>query len=381
MKERIVSFDALRFILALCVLFGHTFITLFRVDKTDIMCIKNLAVDGFFIISGFLMALSYNKYENSLENPATLFIQSIWHRIKRLAPEYLFALLLFIVILGFVRHYSVLNVLLNVMFISEINKIPGIVIGSWYVSVLFWGGCIYLMLLFYLKRTAVYFFIPLVVFISFSYTYATYTSLSLNAMPLFAGIFSAGFLKGFMGMGIGILCFFICQKMQKNSFQIRWPKAFYLILEIASVVTLVYCLNLKELTKNEYLVYFAYPTIIGLLYCRKETFLKFLSWKIWRPLAPTAYMLYLTHYLWLEIIKRYIPYKNYSEVVVYASVMIFCVIFAYICYHAQKWLFTRLKQMLFVPQDNLLEQHIENTMENSVGGNKTAELDKAEILQ
>ena len=61
--QKIYAFDMFRFLLALCVVFGHTYIVLFKGSNDPGLCIQNLAVDGFFILSGFLIAMSYFKNE------------------------------------------------------------------------------------------------------------------------------------------------------------------------------------------------------------------------------------------------------------------------------------------------------------------------------
>lgn len=363
MRGRIVSFDALRFILALCVLFGHTFINLFCVDKTEILCIQNLAVDGFFIMSGFLLALSYLKTDLANKTRDELFIHAIWKKIKRLYPDYLFAMIISLLLSLLLLHkanFKLITFFLNNIFIADINTVSGVIVGSWYVSVLFWVSLIYMALLFYKGKVAVYLYIPLFVFVSFSYSYASYSGLSLNSSPLIANIFSSGFLKGFIGIGTGIILCYICNAWKEVSISTKYQKFFCGLIELIAITIIYYCFNLRQFTKNEYLVYFAYPAILGILYCHKETFLKFLSWKMWKPIAPTAYMLFLTHVVWLEIIKRYIPYKNYPEVVVYASVMFFCVIFAYLCYHAKKCFFAKLKQILFIQQAENSSLNVEN---------------------
>ena len=346
MKERIVSFDSFRFILAMCVVFGHTFLQLFRKNSQDILDIQNLAVDGFFILSGFLLASSCNKSRENTIEPATLFIHSTWHRIKRLAPEYLFALLL--TNLLYIKYFSASTFFLNSLFIGQINKVPSAINGAWYISVLFWVGCIYQALLFYKKKTAVYIFIPLIIFFSFAYMYASYNSLSLNSAPLIGNVFSAGFLKGFVGMGIGILLFFLCQKMKTLTCIFKYQKTSFFIIEIVSLLILIYCLSLDIRIKNQYLIYFAYPVILALLYSRKEVILKFLSCEIWSQLVPSAYMLYLIHPIVIQFTKNYLPYKSYPRLSVYILVMITCIIFALICYHTQKWLRVKLKKFLFV---------------------------------
>lgn len=349
MKERIVSFDALRFILAMCVVFGHTFLVLFRTHAEETLDIQNLAVDGFFILSGFLLALSYNKSQENTPDAATLFIRSTWHRIKRLYPEYLFALLL--ANLLYIKHFSASDFFLNSLFIGQINKVPSAINGAWYVSVLFWVGCIYSALLFYKKKTAVYVFIPLLVFFSFSYMYATYSSLSLNANPLIDNIFSAGFLKGFVGMGIGILLFFLCQKMQTLTCSLRYRQLSFLALEIVALVALIYCLSLDIRIKDQYLIYFAYPVILALLYFRKEVLLKFLSCEIWSQLTPSAYMLYLTHHIVIQFTKDYLPYKSFPQISIYILIMVVCVIFGLICQSVCQKSFIGLKKLLFLADE------------------------------
>ena len=360
-KERIVSFDAFRFILALCVVWGHTFLTLFRQNKTELFCIQNLAVDGFFILSGFLMALSYSQYQSTDEDVDVSFIRFVFHKVKRLWAEYIFALILYLSILGIWRHYHTQDIFLNAIFLGGINKVPDIIIGAWYVSVLFWTSCIYSALLFYKKKIAIYILIPLISFFSFTFMYTKWTGLSLNSKPLIDDTFSAGFLKGFLGLGIGISLFFICERIKKSFCFLRYPKTIFSILEITSIYLLIFCFFSRKLFQREYIIYMIYPIILSILYFKKEFFLKFFSWKLWFPVAPTAYMLYLTHCILLEIIKKYISYKNYSETVVYVMVMIFCVVFAYICYHVQKWLFAKLKQILFIPQSSQTTENLRGT--------------------
>lgn len=370
MKERIVSFDAFRFILALCVVLGHSYVVLYQVGPSH--CgVQNIAVDGFFILSGFLMAASLSKiYLQSLDIN-NLFIEATKKRFCRLWPEYFFALFIVFVLTGlFFHRYDWYALPFNLVLISQIDKVPGIITGSWYVSVLFWGGAILSYLLLAKQKSAVSFWLPMVIFLSFGYIFPVYNHLSLHGTNLFLfDAYSMGLIKGLMDMAIGMECYFVSQYFKTHDITVKdsYKKYMVMCFEVIGLYLMLYAWTFKGVNKTNFLVLFGYTILFIILYLHKETILKFLSWKMWRPVAPTAYMLFLTHVVWLGIIKSYIPYKNYPETLVYASVMIFCVVFAFICYHAQKWLFAKLKQMLFVPQDNLLEQHIENTMENSGG--------------
>ena len=360
MKQKIVAFDTFRFILALCVLFGHSFIMLFKIDATKIIT-HNLAVDGFFVLSGFLLAKSCYRIHGISDN-ADLFLQLTKKRICRLWPEYCFAII--IVLLLQIIIFSNCNffpLLFNLSFISQINKVPGIVNGSWYISVLFWIGCVYSALLIYKGKTAVYIIIPLITFLSFGYIYPVYNHLTLHGTNHYIlNAYPVAFLKGLMGMGLGISTYYVCYSLQDKPLPLKkvFKKNIVTYIEVLSLCLLIWVMSRPGTTYRDFLIYFAYIPLISILYFQKETFLKFLSWKIWSPLAPTAYMLYLTHCIWLEIIKRYIPYKEYPQSLVYLMVMAFFFFFAIICYHLQKWLFAKLKNILFVNTPQTTSQNI-----------------------
>lgn len=362
MRERIVSFDALRFILALCVLFGHTYVVLFR-EGPSLIGVQNIAVDGFFIISGYLIALSLSSKMNS-DEVSNIFLQTTCKRFCRLWPEFATALIIVFLLNGLAfGHFDWFSIPFNLILITQINKVPAIVNGSWYISVLFWGGAFVSYVLLSLKNKAVSFYLPLIIFCTFGYIYPTYTHLSLHGTNHFLfDAYSMGWIKGIMDMSIGIECYFVTQYFTHNNFMIRKRYKTFIIqfFEIIGLFLMLYAWTYRGVDKHNFLVLFGYAILIIILALKKETFLKFLSWKIWRPLAPTAYMLYLTHCCWLDIIKRYVLYKNYHEAVVYTSVMIFCCIFAYICYHTQKWLFAKLKHILFIPQVENSSLNIEN---------------------
>lgn len=305
--NRIVSFDFLRFVLAICVVIGHSYLVLCRQSETDLLVLQNLAVDGFFILSGFLLALSY-FHTQSAGKPEDLFFDATRKRVKRLYPEYLFAMIITWAISEFFLNQHVPSFVfpLNLMFIAQINGVPGIINGSWYVSVLFWVGSVYSALLYYQNKTAQYVWVPLLVFCSFSYCFAIYTGLSLNSLPLVGGFFSVGFFKGIMAMGCGILLFFVCHFLQEKPLSFKYKNVIFIILEALAVFVLISCFKRTYLSQKEYLVYFAFPVLIGIYYFHKEVLTSFFSLKLWKPLTDLAYTLFLVHVPVLELAKKYV---------------------------------------------------------------------------
>lgn len=354
--NKIVSFDTFRFILALCVVFGHSYVNLYK-KGTSLIGVQNIAVDGFFILSGFLLALSIARNRALLDKDVNhYFLRSTWKRFCRLWPEFFFALIVVFLLNGLCLHkFDWYPIPFNLILIAQVNKVPYVVNGSWYVSVLFWGGAILSYLLMTKRKSAVSFYLPLIIFSSFGYIYSVYNHLSLHGANHFLwNTYSTGFIRGIMDMSIGMECYFISLFFQQNNLDIRASikKSIIIFLEIAALFLVLYAWTCKGVDRRNFLVLFGYAILLVILYLRKETFLKFLSWKVWIPITQIAYMLFLTHIVWLEIIKRHIPYQDYPEVMVYASTLTFCCIFAFLCYHAQKWFFAKLKELIFVSLDD-----------------------------
>ena len=132
---------------------------------------------------------------------------------------------------------------------------------------------------------------------------------------------------------------------------LRYQKLSFFALEIIAIIALIYCLSLNIRIKDQYLIYFSYPVILALLYFRKETLLKFLSCKIWKPVVPCTYMLFLTHSLVIGLVKEYLPYKNFPQISIYIFIMVTCVIFGIICHSVCQKSFIALKKFLLLTDE------------------------------
>lgn len=58
--------DIIKLFLALFVVLGHTYILVIRNSPNQMLSLQNIAVDGFFIISGFFLAKSTNKIKKRI---------------------------------------------------------------------------------------------------------------------------------------------------------------------------------------------------------------------------------------------------------------------------------------------------------------------------
>ncbi len=388
MKERIVSFDALRFIACIFIILHHAGINIYIFHQlpNPFFRTAGLAVEIFFVLSGFLIAKSYYRSLNNGLSSGDKCKKYFYNRIKRLYPEYIFAMCLCAFLTNAFSHpISMDTFMLNAVMMAGWGGIPNIINGIWYVVVLFWGGCLIFNLLVLYREKAKYFILPTITCVCLFYLVNHGHTISGHQQSIEFKLLSKGTIRGILGLTIGLYCFQVCQWIKISDIQIKPMilSKLLLVLEIVAVILLVNAILIRKGQNiDDFNIYFYISYIVGLLYFGKEKLLKFLSWKGMQPLADLSYTIYLTHLILLEILRvHWTALSSIKPFYMYIIVVVLCIMFGYICYHAQKWLFTKLKQMLFVSQDNLLEQHIENTMENSEDGNEAAELDKAEILQ
>ena len=109
-KININNFDFLRVVFAITVAFAHL------IELSDLEILKplkvyfntRLAIDGFFIVSGFLIAKSY-------ENSATIK-EYIIRRVKRIIPAYAVVILVSALLFSFISTYTFYDYFSNLQF-------------------------------------------------------------------------------------------------------------------------------------------------------------------------------------------------------------------------------------------------------------------------
>ena len=355
--KKIAAFDSLRFIACIFIILHHTGINIYQFHKIDNPYFRTggLAVEIFFVLSGFLLA---NSYLNSLSNHLNVgenCKQYFFRRIKRLYPEYIFAMLLCALLTNLFSHHVSMNTfMLNTVMMAGWGNIPNIINGIWYVVVLFWGGNIlYNMLVFY-KDKAVNIILPIIGCVCLFYLINHGSNISGNQRGIEFTLLSKGTIRGFLGLITGIYCFFICQIIQNIKIKFRKPVV-SLVLFVLECVATGLLFNAVLLRKSQdisdFNIYFYISFLVGLLYFHQEKLLKFLSWKCWEKVSYLSYTIYLTHLILLEILR--VHWKGLATMnpfVMYTVIICLSVLWGYVCYHAQKKLFVKLKEMIMIPQ-------------------------------
>ena len=356
--RRIVALDSLKFIFAIFIVLHHIFNIIY--EKNLVLFSKYsfetsyLAVEGFFILSGFFLGASFYRRREELkqaEEKANVFNGLILSKLKRIYPEFLFALLLISLLklcLGI--HIPLTAFLFNFILIADLQSLSHTIVGgSWYVMTMFWGTFFFAAILVFKDKVALNVILPLLFFLLVCSFLSVAGSVPIGETPYWI---SGNMLRGLTGLVIGILLFAVCQFLAQNDLIASEKKKAVILwcFELAAIIFSVKYLLKRYPSIRDFSVYFTFSYLIALLYFGREKLLKFLSSTKFEKLSELSYSLFLTHIFILELAKKYV-FENQPGGVSVSYVpllVIVCVIFAFVCFHAQRVLFAGLKKWLAV---------------------------------
>lgn len=285
-------------------------ICLYHLGTIKILHHGYLAVEFFFIISGFMIYQSIDKKIR----PKEFLVQ----RYKKLYPEYIFALIIYF-------EYLIINNLINFDFykIKEIflKLIPEIFLlqdlgiwggGNnyplWYLAILVWGGFFLYCLLFKYEYFTVHIFSPLIIILYYSYNFKVQPSIELWNVSIFI---SNPLLRGLADMCIGVLLFKLWNFIKNNNYILKYG----FILKIIGLIGIIICFT-SQTYLDKYVLLFYPILIIGILSSKMQS--KFIN-----NLGKYTYPIYLNHAFIIGLVKQYLGEKLLSSNLFYTILTLF----------------------------------------------------------
>ncbi len=178
-----------------------------------------IAVEFFFIVSGFLLAKSINKNVKQLSNNnlGNLTLQFIWRKLKIVLPYIIMCYILNVVIFYFfssLSGYRIFNTIWDLLLL-RMSGIQGVYLNTpaWYISAMLLSMFIIYPL--YMKKKSVYSYILAPLIILFGLGYLSQSNSNLNAPFKWIGWTYHGTLRAFVELNIGIVLFEISGKLKK----------------------------------------------------------------------------------------------------------------------------------------------------------------------
>ncbi len=179
-----------------------------------------IAVDFFFIVSGFLL---FKKAEKSKGTLSALGYTI--ERIKKIYPPYILAFIVtFIVIMAvsdtaleYWKADGIVNAFLEASLLQGvfICKGPFVNYTAWYISVLIIAGFFIYMILSKYKKVFLFILAPVNILLGFLYLYKFYGSLDVTIATEGWTILTPAMIRGLAGMSLGVYAAILSKKLQE----------------------------------------------------------------------------------------------------------------------------------------------------------------------
>ena len=223
-----------------------------------------IAVDFFFIVSGFLLFKKAEKSKGTLSAVGYTI-----ERIKKIYPPYILAFIVtFIVIMAvsntaleYWKADGIINALLEASLLQGvfICKGPFVNYTAWYISVLIIAGFFIYLVLSKNKKLFLYALAPINILLGFLYLYKFYGSLDVTIATEGWALLTPAMIRGLAGMSLGVYAAILSKKLQEF---LNDKKAFVRVLFKALGIGLLTFVPIASLRYGETSYDFLYLILI-----------------------------------------------------------------------------------------------------------------------
>lgn len=243
-STRIGEFDLWKFIMAIVIGLFHFGADFPATDFRPLFLYGSIAVDFFFIVSGFLMVKSAFKIKtyDSIGKETLIFIKK---KIKAFFPYFVFALFVAFFADLATSEFSLLlairkigKLIIEFLLIKNAGFNYSTFLGtSWYLSVMILSMTILYPLILKYKTFFTRIVAPLIAAFVLGYLFMKYGDFrDPVAMGYF---FMKGTLRGFAELSLGIFCYEICEWLKKFDYTL-FSKILFTLIEYLGLIFVLY---------------------------------------------------------------------------------------------------------------------------------------------
>ncbi len=314
--------DLLKFLFSIMVIIFHFGKGLYNYD---LFTKGYIAVEFFFITSGFLFAKSLAKYpyqKDTFLKDSTLFMK---RKFLSFFPYHLFffiACFLYVVFdqhLGIRTGFSFFCSTIPDLLMLQMGGISGLSLlrYEWYISAMLIVMFLLTPLAIRYRKAFLYYFCPILFLAITGWLFAQ--SHSLNVVREWTGLCYEALLRATAELALGCICYAIWE----NKFWEKLPKALLLLIEWG-IYTIVFLYSCKLFTGlGDFFALFLLGIAVPISFTDKAS-LGFLNNRVVYFLGKISFPIYLSQLLVIEIIKEY----DFNSPTLHTLVYIGCVISA-----------------------------------------------------
>lgn len=338
--KKILALDFFRSLLAVCIVIFHTGILM-----PGLLPDGYLAVQLFFVMSGYFFVKSYYSHFADIKSPEERFTGMVWHRFKRLYPEYIFITLITLLFFRFaIQANPEYDIFFNLIMFGHLGTMGNIVPGSWFVGAMFWSMFVLSACLVWFKEKTLYLIAPLLFMIGNVLLFRHNSNSIAGANIIFLDFIASGICRAFVGISLGMFIYYASKLPVVKTFINKLNKYVVFAL-VAFMIWYVYYLMTGH--SNPYNIYLP-ATVLMLISVTRDISLKFMKSRFISLLANSSYMLFLTNILTISFLQKY-ELLNFvdNRWLKQFIVLIACILFSLVCYYAYKVISQNLNRLFY----------------------------------
>lgn len=288
-----------------------------------------IAVEFFFIVSGFLYAKSLSKYDNSNKSELKDSAAFIINKYKAFFPYHIFAVVITLIYSFFYFDWGFGALVENI-----INDIPNLflfqmigigsmkfVMHEWYISAILVVMFILTPIIMKDHERFTHYIAPIIAALSLGFLKNNFTS--LNLVSDWTGFAYAGIIRAFGEICLGCFCYVVYESGILN----RFNKIILLLVEWGSFLfTLLYAFDRISLNMD-FIVVFVIALGVTIAFCDKCS-LSIFNNRIVYFLGKWSFAIYMNHnYIRFIMIDLKLDMSYYEQQIIY----LICVIISSLC--------------------------------------------------
>lgn len=350
MKQRNGTIDFLKFVFAVIVIIFHG--SGYFTDDASMQIFKSgrLGVEFFFLVSGYMMAVSAEKTigqkwsgggqkVNNIGCSTYCFIKN---KIKRLLPEIWVAWVISFAAYHVVeKNYGLFDILCDfVKAIPELLLIEqsGIMWKSyngvtWYISAMIFVMIILYPLILKYRDTFYYIFAPVIFCFLLGFLFQTFGKLTKPAV--YSSIAFRGFIRGFAEIAGGCICYKVSCKLKTYNYT-KGMKILFGVIEWGLYFASIVYMFFHAASKYDFIIVLFLAVSITITLSQSSYDDKVFNRPIFFWLGKYSFSLYLGHAFWRKLINLLFPaWGYYKKLGIY---MLISFITALFIMYVSKWL-------------------------------------------
>jgi len=324
------TIDFWKFIFALIIVVFHA--KNFALPGQAIFSAGSIAVDFFFVVSGFLMAKSSGKYvSNGISimpvGPSTA--KFIGNKIKGMIPNYWIAFFIALIVSLIPYHSNgvktfklCISSLYEFLFISHSGLIgfrPNAV--TWYISAMLISMVIIFPILIKNRSLFLKIIAPILVVLIFSWGYTNW-KVGLSSPSVWQYIAFKGLIRSFAEICLGCICFNINEMIKTNKIN-TFASFILMIVEFASYIFVIYYVYDNVFSDQSYFLVLLLSLGITISFSGISMSAKLFSFPIFTWLGTFSFNMFLAHAFWSHTMLYFFHGKTYENLMpIYLCLML-----------------------------------------------------------